>query len=95
MEMDIAALANGKIEYRCRTMKTESREAIPLHSGNAETGESLLRMCSCCKKAYAGNATWLEIEDAISLPGLFSQETVLPITHTICDACANKLTDAD
>lgn len=95
MKMDILPLADGKIEYRCRTIRTETREAVPINSANAGNGESLLRMCSWCKKVDAGNDKWVEIENAISLLGLFTQARVPAITHTICDACASKLDGAN
>jgi hypothetical protein len=91
MEMDILPLGDGKVEYRCRTVKTEPRKMVPLHYAKSDNGEPLLRMCSWCKKVDTGNGNWDEIENAISLLGIFSQEKVPTITHTICDACASKL----
>jgi len=91
MEMDILPLHDGKIEYRCRIIKTELREALPIIAGNINDGESLLRMCSWCKKIDAGNSSWVEIEDAIKFFDLFAKTAVPQISHTICDVCMKNM----
>jgi hypothetical protein len=50
-------------------------------------------MCSWCKKIDAGNNTWLEIEDAIKVLNLFTEERMPQISHAICDACLGNLED--
>ncbi|MFA7268836.1 MAG: hypothetical protein WC073_05790 [Sterolibacterium sp.] len=95
MDMDISLLDDGKIEYRCRTIRTEVREPVPLTPGNLKAGQSFLRMCSWCKKIDAGNDYWLEIEEAIKVLGLFSEARMPEISHTMCHACLAELETDD
>ncbi|MHB1351225.1 MAG: hypothetical protein C4563_02470 [Desulfobulbus sp.] len=93
MEMDITDLGDGIIEYRCRLIKTEVREPVPLLADSVRADERLLRMCSWCKKIDAGNNVWLEIEDFILRRNLFAAQPIPRITHTICDTCVKLLDD--
>lgn len=93
MEMDILPLADGSIEYRCRTLRTERREPIPLTAADEQGGEYFLRMCSWCKKVDVEKNTWLEIEQAVTLLGLMSAAKIPPISHTMCNACLEKMSD--
>lgn len=93
MEMDILPLPDGVIEYRCRTLRTEQREPVPVTTAHKQGGVFFLRMCSWCKKVDVENNTWREIEDAVELLGLFSEAHIPPISHTMCNACLEQMTD--
>lgn len=91
MEMDILPLGEGRVEYRCRMIKIEAREPVPVLTGVG--GESFLRMCSWCKKVDVGGNSWFEIEDAIKILGLFLKDTLPGISHTMCEECVGGLED--
>lgn len=93
MEMDILPMGEGRVEYRCRMIKIEAREPVPMFPGDVAGGESLLRMCSWCKKVYVGDNSWFEIEDAIKILGLFSTVNLPGISHTMCEECVGGLED--
>ena len=95
MEMDIVPLVDGKIEYRCRVLKTQSRKPVPVISAHAQEGMPLLRVCSWCKKVDVGHNSWLEVEEAIGSLGLFSKAISPRISHTICDGCLGNYEDDD
>jgi hypothetical protein len=90
MEMDIALLADGNVEYRCRILRTDARDPVPFISAGTGTGERLLRMCSWCKKVDVGGGLWLEIEDAIARLDLFSKKNLPAISHGICGNCLQR-----
>lgn len=94
MEMDISLAAVEGVEYRCRTIKTEARDPVPLIQCKVHDGETFLRMCSWCKKIDTGNQTWEEIEDAIRHLGLFSDKCIPQISHTICETCIDGVENA-
>jgi len=93
MEMDILLQVDGKIEYRCRVIKTQLRNAVQVVAGNIQEERPFLRMCSWCKKIDVGNNSWVEIEDGIAFLGLLSQAIVPQISHTICEICLGDLED--
>lgn len=93
MEMNISPVGNGWIEYRCRIVKTEVRDHVPLIAGESVSSESFLRMCSWCKKIDAGSGSWLEVEDAVKVLRIFLEEHIPQISHTMCDICMSSLTD--
>lgn len=96
MEMEIVPLADGGTEYRCRTLKTETRAAIELLAPKLEQRDPLrmLRMCSWCNKVAVADL-WQEVEHAIIRLKLFDAATLPGITHTMCDVCLGDLLQED
>lgn len=91
MEMDISTVGDGRVEYRCRILKTEARDPVPLIADNARADGPFLKMCGWCKKIDTGKHGWAEIEDGIRILGLFSANGMPRISHTICEICMNKV----
>jgi hypothetical protein len=50
---------------------------------------SSLRMCSLCKKIYAFETHWLELEDAIRELGLFDSSSLPEIEYAVCEGCTS------
>ena len=95
MEMDIVELPNGNIEYRCRVLRTEAREPVPVHGG-ADHGDGVfVRICSWCNRIEVKPGLWLEIEEAIVDRGLFDATDPPPFSHTLCDNCLASLEKDD
>ncbi|MDP5240393.1 hypothetical protein Q9Q94_12695 [Uliginosibacterium sp. 31-16] len=94
MRMQICGKESGRVEYRCRIIRTEPREPVVIASAPVTGCGPLLRLCSWCKKMDVGRDSWMEIEDAVNFLGLFSLTEIPPITHTICADCFNALEDA-
>lgn len=95
MEMDILPLDDGGIEYRCRTLRTETRPAMPLDARATEASAAFVRMCSWCKQVDLGGDRWVEIEEAVGPLGLLSRERFPSVTHTICGQCLKKLEEEE
>jgi len=91
MEMDLLPLARGVVEFHCRTIKTEPRDAVALLVPGRPAGQDLIRMCSWCKKVDVGAGHWVEIEQAVASLRLFERDSLPHITHTMCDACLEDL----
>lgn len=89
MEMDISLLNMGEVEYRCRFLRVEGREPVPMAGDDADAH---ITMCSWCKKVNDGGQ-WLELEEAVKALKLFEREKMPLISHGMCDACLNKLQD--
>lgn len=93
MQMEISPQSDGNILYRCRFIKEEAKQPVTPHEPPFDDRETLLRMCSWCKKADVGGNLWMEIEDAVDYLGLFSSAQIQPITHTMCERCLAALSE--
>lgn len=92
LEMTATAAGEGGVEFRVRTLKTESRAAVRLLDPEVPRAGEPLRMCAWCKRVVAGGA-YLEVEDAIAALGLFDAPVLPPVTHGICPACEARMSE--
>lgn len=92
MRMEVRPLDQGRIQFCNWILREEIRPALELLASPAQTGGSLVVMCSWCKKVQEPAALqWLETEEAVNHLNLF-QCTVPPqITHGICPECEKML----
>lgn len=86
LEMGVSAGLGGSVEFRIRTLSEEPRKPQPLLDTERPHSKELLRMCGWCKKvAVCGG--WVEVEEAVSLLGLFERALLPDVTHGICEDC--------
>ena len=82
--MEIAPLADGGVEFRCRLGRTR------LMTPALSSGSELLRLCAWCYRADRDG--WRDIEDVVADEHLLERPTVPIVTHGICDACLAETT---
>jgi len=87
MEMKITPSGNEAISFESWIVKLEPREHVGLFEAGHERSDELIRVCSYCKKIFAAESGWHDVEEAITLLDLFSAEKLPQITHTICPSC--------
>ena len=87
MELEMAADDAGGVRFTGRLLRLERRAPVNLLDPALQRGESLLRMCSWCKRIDVGGGVWLEVEDAIARLHLFDAAPLPQISHGMCDAC--------
>lgn len=91
MEMDLVPLADGAVEYRCRTLRTEARAPVAaLDPARRGQPEAFIRMCSWCKQVEVAPGRWDEVEAAIRHLRLFDETPPPGVTHGICDTCQTR-----
>ena len=76
--MEIAPVADGGVEFRCRLGHALLITAPP-------PSPELLRLCAWCYRADSGG--WRHIEDVVVAERLLERPTVPAVTHGICDDC--------
>lgn len=86
LEMEIAPLENGNIEFRSRHLKSEKRDANILLDRRAERTGEFLAICSWCRRVRLGGE-WVEVDEAVSKLALFSSPALPQLTHGICKDC--------
>ena len=92
-EMHMTALDAGGIELACQLLRQEARTAAPmaLLEAGVPRSETLVTMCSWCKRIKNPQDGWLELEGAIEVTLLLSESPLPGITHTICESCEESL----
>lgn len=92
LEMTVSREPDGLIEFHIRTLAEEPRPPQALLDPDQTRTETMLRVCGWCKKVKA-NDRWLEVEEAVSALALFDQPRLPAVTHGICEACFERMTD--
>lgn len=87
MELTITPLDQRQLEFRCRIIKEESRNQVPLSQKTRPRTEFLLRMCSWCKRVALPSGEWVELEEALKEIHLFVDQPFPQVTHGICMDC--------
>jgi hypothetical protein len=86
MEMEISALPDDGLLFTAELRRVEQRIPVLLLDPHVSRSETLVGMCSWCKRVRADRELWLEIEEAISTLRLF-EDPPPGITHTMCPDC--------
>ncbi|MEZ5501851.1 MAG: hypothetical protein R3E50_04035 [Halioglobus sp.] len=94
MEMSIRPLPDNGVEYETRLLRLEQRPVAGLLAAGNERSESLLAICSWCKRVQVTEGEWVEVEEAVSRLDLFQRDLLPPITHGICPDCRATLMQA-
>jgi hypothetical protein len=93
MEMRMIRCRQGEIEFRSRVLRLERREPIRvLDSALPHSRDQRLQICSWCKAVYV-QRTWLGLEEAVQRLGLFADAVLPQLSHGICPACSDRMTD--
>jgi hypothetical protein len=90
MEMDLLPRANGAVEYRCRLVRAERREAVALVMAAAGGTGALVKMCSWCKRVEVTPGAWRDVEAAVRELGLLEQDPTPGVTHGLCPDCRTR-----
>ncbi|WLD59031.1 hypothetical protein NFC81_04405 [Salinispirillum sp. LH 10-3-1] len=95
LEMKISAVPDGSVEFESRTIRVEDRDPVALLSRNIPRSTELLRVCAWCNRIDVGFGSndWVEIEDATERLQLFELAKLPQLTHAMCEACSESMTD--
>jgi hypothetical protein len=90
LEINVAGGPGDVAEFRVRTIMVEERPLQVLLDSDRPHSEPLLPVCGWCKKVDIGGH-WAEVEEAVSLLGLFERSLLPGVTHGICEDCCSRL----
>lgn len=92
MRMTMIPRENDRIEFISEILESESRAVQNLIARHhPHHSESLVVMCSWCKKVKISDALWHEIEEAIVALKIFEREMLPKISHGMCGSCFDHL----
>ncbi|MDA0769692.1 MAG: hypothetical protein O2821_05655 [Chloroflexi bacterium] len=89
MDMVIIPLSQNSLEFRSHIVRQEDRETLNFPQDPAAEPKSVLVSCSWCNRIESHDQ-WLEVENAIRVHRLFEQDSILPMSHTICPECRDS-----
>lgn len=87
MEMEIAQVEGGLVEFRSSILRSEPREPVFLIDPSASRSGEFLTICSWCRRARVASR-WVELEVAVKTLDLFSSASLPQLTHGICQECS-------
>jgi hypothetical protein len=92
MKLQVKPADDRGLTLLTEIIREESRPPQALLNQSPETSEEFVRMCGWCKLVHCPESDeWLEVEEAVEALGLFEQEILPSITHTICTACSEVM----
>lgn len=92
MRMEVHPMSGGQLQFRNWIVREEIRPPLPLLTLGSHQGESLITMCSWCKRVKSPvTLAWLEPEEAVSQLQLFHYTAPPMISHGICPDCEKKV----
>lgn len=87
MTMTIKSRHDGWIDFISDVIEVEDRSEQKLIDRHQSRGDSLVVMCSWCKKVRISEMLWHEIEEAIVALKIFEREMLPRISHGMCGRC--------
>jgi hypothetical protein len=79
----------GSIECEAVLLREQARPYLPILDRLCPRTKSSLPICSLCKRIFAFQARWLEVEDAIRELDLFDSTRLPELAQVVCDDCAS------
>jgi len=91
MQMRIATLDDGQIEFQSRALEIRRRAALAvLTTGARRDASRLLSICSWCNRGKVDHQ-WMEIDQVVTTLGLFEGQPLPRLTHGVCDNCLARV----
>ena len=93
LELTIAPRGGGGFLLESALVRSEPRPYLALLDAARRRTQELIRMCGWCK-AVDADGRWVEPERGVQLLNLFERDALPEITHGMCEACYERLSEA-
>ena len=90
MRLRITREEAGQLLYESTLVQTVPQQSKLLDSGLSRSN-SVLTMCSLCKRVLIEPTGWIVVEDAAAQLGLFESSDIPQLRHCICAECADTM----
>lgn len=91
LRLTVVPQPDGFLEFQSQLLRTEHRDAVALLSRGTSRTDTIVTLCSMCKKIKITPDDWQEIECAINRLHLFETSTPPQISHGLCPACFQEM----
>jgi hypothetical protein len=87
MELELAPLPGGGVEFRSHLTVRTPREPVALLDAKVARAHWHLPICSWCKRIEVAAGDWKDTEAGVRALGLLSGASMPRLLHTICPGC--------
>ncbi|MES2305785.1 MAG: hypothetical protein V4558_09760 [Gemmatimonadota bacterium] len=94
LAMEITADGEGGVVFQVTSVWEQGRAAMLLLDSDHPRADTLLTICGWCKRVRLGDDSWVEIEAAVTVLGLFGGAPLPQLTHGMCPSCSTILLGA-
>jgi hypothetical protein len=91
LEMIVSAEKNDGVQFQTRTLRIKQREPQNILDINVQRIERFINICGWCKSIEVALEEWKDLDEAISMLGLFKHDKLPRLTHGICKNCLQKM----
>lgn len=91
MRMSMERVGPGLVRFRSRILREEPRPAQPILAPDIPRSADLVRMCGWCKKIELAGRGWLEVEDYVRDPEVWSEPPLPRVSHGMCPECQAEM----
>lgn len=89
MRLELEAGEQDSIDCKAILVREQARPFYSILDRAFPRTRESLPICSFCKKIYAFQTQWLELEDAIRRLDLFDSAQLPELAQTVCDDCSS------
>lgn len=91
LRMTITREDAGRLRYENRLIRVMPQRHLGILDSQRPRSDSLLTLCSCCKRGLLESVGWLDLEDLCARLLLFEASKVPRLRHTICPDCSQAM----
>jgi hypothetical protein len=90
MQLTISRQDGGRLLYESKLVQAKIQHRLAALDSNMEKSESVLTMCSFCKRALMEPSGWLELENISLKLRMYEQQKVPALLYTVCPDCSDQ-----
>jgi hypothetical protein len=90
MQLTISRQDEGHLMYESKLIQTKVQHRLAVLDPKKERAESVLTMCSFCKRSLIEPSGWLELENISLKLRMYEQQKVPALLYTVCPDCSNQ-----
>lgn len=94
LRMRIGPAPDGVVRFEVHPVAERSRPPVPLLDPGAARSNTIIRMCSWCKRLPLPDGRWVEVEEAVHHLDLLDSPVLPTISHGMCPDCYRAVMQA-
>ncbi|NNE00310.1 MAG: hypothetical protein HKN47_23575 [Pirellulaceae bacterium] len=91
MQVQIKLQGDDALLYASTLVRAQRQRKLRLLDAARQTDDSILTMCSCCKRSLLEPTGWLDLEHISLRLRLFEKQTVPQLRYTVCPDCQQQI----
>jgi hypothetical protein len=91
MQLTISAWDADQLTYESVLLRVEPQRPLGIFDSMRPRSNSILTVCSCCKRALLEPAGWLDVEEVSTKLRLFETQKVPDLRYAVCPNCTKLI----